>query len=122
MRLPQPPTCPADRQRLGISISAVATVGTTFKGAIDRLDAIRSKLQGHPSYVHLDAALFGGYLPFTPYAAEVAHGNAAAPGRYDSIAVSCDKFFGFPSPAGPGYGWPMDRPWNARLKRSESFR
>jgi len=78
----------------------VATVGTTFKGAIDNLDAIRAKLQGHPSYVHLDAALFGGYLPFTPHAAEVAYGNAAASGRYDSIAVSCHKFFGFPSPAG----------------------
>jgi histidine decarboxylase len=52
--------------------------------------------------VHVDAALFGGYLPFTPYAGEVAHraGNGAVSGRYDSIAVSCHKFFGFPSPAG----------------------
>lgn len=78
----------------------VATTGTTFKGAVDPIDRIQAVLQGHPSYLHLDAALFGGYLPFTSHAAEVAYqlpGNAA---RYDSIAVSCHKFFGFPAPAG----------------------
>ena len=80
----------------------VATVGTTFKGAIDNLDRIQEKLRGHASYVHLDAALFGGYLPFTRHANEVAHQTSEATdrGRYDSIAVSCHKFFGFPSPAG----------------------
>lgn len=80
----------------------VATVGTTFKGGIDQLGPIQAKLRGHPSYVHLDAALFGGYLPFTRHAAEVAYveGDDAGPGRYDSIAVSCHKFFGFPTPAG----------------------
>lgn len=80
----------------------VATVGTTFKGAIDHVDNIQQALQGMDSYLHLDAALFGGYLPHTEFAAEVMH---QAPGpaqkqRYDSIAVSCHKFFGFPSPAG----------------------
>ena len=80
----------------------VATVGTTFKGAIDNLDRIQQKLRGIASYVHLDAALFGGYLPFTRHANEVAHqtSDAAESSRYDSIAVSCHKFFGFPSPAG----------------------
>ncbi len=80
----------------------VATVGTTFKGAIDNLDRIQEKLRGHASYVHLDAALFGGYLPFTPHANVVAHqtSDATASVRYDSVAVSCHKFFGFPSPAG----------------------
>jgi len=96
-------------QKLAIHADApaliVATVGTTFKGAIDRLDLIRPKLRGYPSYVHLDAALFGGYLPFTKFAREVAFENrsenaAVGVGRYDSIAVSCHKFFGFPSPAG----------------------
>jgi glutamate/tyrosine decarboxylase-like PLP-dependent enzyme len=77
----------------------VATLGTTFKGAIDNLDAIQNVLQGVNSYVHLDAALFGGYLPHTPFAAEVLHQNKNKR-RYDSIAVSCHKFFGFPSPAG----------------------
>ena len=80
----------------------VATVGTTFKGAIDRLDAIQEKLRGGASYVHLDAALFGGYLPFTSHRAEVSYRSEPGQGvgRYDSIAVSCHKFFGFPSPAG----------------------
>jgi glutamate/tyrosine decarboxylase-like PLP-dependent enzyme len=80
----------------------VATTGTTFKGAIDPLDRIRAVLQGHPSYVHLDAALFGGYLPYTVHASEVLHRSGPQPSwpRYDSIAVSCHKFFGFPAPAG----------------------
>ncbi len=80
----------------------VATVGTTFKGAIDDLDAIRMKLIAHPSYLHVDAALFGGYLPFTNHASEIVHCSRPLQdtGRYDSIAVSCHKFFGFPSPAG----------------------
>ncbi|MBT6157176.1 MAG: aminotransferase class V-fold PLP-dependent enzyme [Planctomycetaceae bacterium] len=80
----------------------VATVGTTFKGAIDNIDRIQEKLRSHASYLHVDAALFGGYLPFTPHAAEVSYRTSdnAVSGRYDSIAVSCHKFFGFPSPAG----------------------
>jgi len=80
----------------------VATIGTTFKGAIDDIDHIREKLAGHASFLHVDAALFGGYLPYTPHAAEVSYqpGAVADSGRYDSIAVSCHKFFGFPSPAG----------------------
>lgn len=80
----------------------VATIGTTFKGAIDNLDQIRQKLRGRDCYVHLDAALLGGYLPFTQHAREVScrirHKGIAR--RYDSVAVSCHKFFGFPSPAG----------------------
>lgn len=80
----------------------VATIGTTFKGAIDSVDRIQEKLAGYASYLHVDAALFGGYLPFTPHAAEVSYmtGKDANTRRYDSIAVSCHKFFGFPSPAG----------------------
>ncbi len=80
----------------------VATVGTTFKGAIDDVDQIQEQLQGHDSYLHVDAALFGGYLPFTQHGAEVSHSadDGDGAGRYDSIAVSCHKFFGFPSPAG----------------------
>lgn len=80
----------------------VATVGTTFKGAIDPVDGIRRVLQGHPSYLHVDAALFGGYLPYTAYAEELLQRPNAGLGapRYDSLAVSCHKFFGFPAPAG----------------------
>jgi len=79
----------------------VATIGTTFKGGIDPIDAIRQVLQNHPSFLHLDAALFGGYLPHTPYAQQVAcQPTGHSDLRYDAIAVSCHKFFGFPSPAG----------------------
>ncbi|MDP1773914.1 MAG: pyridoxal-dependent decarboxylase [Methylobacter sp.] len=80
----------------------VATIGTTFKGAIDQVDRIQEALKGYTSYLHLDAALFGGYLPFTSHAGEVTYQSKSNPAlaRYDSIAVSCHKFFGFPSPAG----------------------
>jgi len=80
----------------------VATVGTTFKGAVDPIDRIQEVLKGYASYLHLDAALFGGYLPHIDHAAEVLHQTSGSPAvkRYDSIAVSCHKFFGFPAPAG----------------------
>jgi glutamate/tyrosine decarboxylase-like PLP-dependent enzyme len=80
----------------------VATVGTTFKGAIDPIDRIQEVLKGYPSYLHLDAALFGGYLPHIAHADEILHQTSGRTGakRYDSIAVSCHKFFGFPAPAG----------------------
>ncbi len=83
-------------------VLVVATIGTTFKGAIDPIDRIQEALTGYTSYLHLDAALFGGYLPFTSHAGEVSYPsrNKSMTGRYDSIAVSCHKFFGFPSPAG----------------------
>ncbi len=83
----------------------VATIGTTFRGAIDPIDAIQAKLKGRAAYLHLDAALFGGYLPHTSFARDLMHSivdpiyKVKLP-RYDSIAVSCHKFFGFPSPAG----------------------
>lgn len=82
----------------------VATIGTTFKGAIDSIDDIQAILKNRESYLHLDAALFGGYLPHTPFASDLLHETTQITGtkssRYDSIAVSCHKFFGFPSPAG----------------------
>ncbi|GAB6067154.1 hypothetical protein JCM13664_04720 [Methylothermus subterraneus] len=86
----------ADRPAL-----VVATVGTTFKGGIDPIDTIQEVLQESriPSYLHLDAALFGGYLPYTSRATELLH-SANGQKRYDSLAVSCHKFFGFPAPAG----------------------
>lgn len=87
----------ADRPAL-----VVATLGTTFKGGIDPVDRIQGVLRelGIPSYLHLDAALFGGYLPHTRRASEVLHSPNGGPKRYDSLAVSCHKFFGFPAPAG----------------------
>jgi histidine decarboxylase len=80
----------------------VATIGTTFKGGIDQIDEIKEVLKEYESYLHLDAALFGGYLPHISGRNVVNHNSLNNPSRprYDSIAVSCHKFFGFPSPAG----------------------
>lgn len=99
-----------DPDDLGLKLAAnanqpalvVATIGTTFKGAIDDIDGIQEQLKAYPGYLHLDAALFGGYLPHTAQAKEIWHQSLTDPKRkrYDSIAVSCHKFFGFPSPAG----------------------
>jgi len=77
----------------------VATLGTTFKGAIDDIDAIQRKLKGTESYVHLDAALFGGYIPSTGYLPQFQQQGPAG-SRYDSLAISCHKFFGYPGIAG----------------------
>ena len=83
----------------------VATIGTTFTGAIDSVDAIRACLGGREAYLHVDAALFGGYLPHTKDAYETSFAATQPTAnprqlRYDSLAVSCHKFFGLPSPAG----------------------
>ncbi|MEH6517219.1 MAG: pyridoxal-dependent decarboxylase [Halioglobus sp.] len=77
----------------------VATIGTTLMGAVDNIDEINAALKGRESYMHLDAALFGGYLHVTEHAADL-HKQGPAGKRYDSIAVSCHKFFGYPGTAG----------------------
>ncbi|MEI8186018.1 MAG: aminotransferase class V-fold PLP-dependent enzyme [Chlorobiaceae bacterium] len=77
----------------------VIAVGTTFKGGIDNQDAIDDLLaRKRPVavYRHVDAALFGGYLPFTEHAHLVSHSVH----NFDSIAVSGHKFFGFDEPLG----------------------
>jgi len=77
----------------------VIAMGTTFKGAIDDQAAIDEVIQRKKPiavYRHVDAALFGGYLPFTE--------NKDLVNRkvvyFDSIAVSGHKFFGFDEPMG----------------------
>ena len=77
----------------------VYAMGSTFKGAIDNMDALNAVLDQHPDltvYRHVDAALFGGYLPFTAYKNMVSQKAM----RYDAIAVSGHKFFGIDSPCG----------------------
>lgn len=77
----------------------VFALGTTFKGGIDDMDAINAVLAGHPSievYRHVDAALFGGYIPHTKYRDML--NRKVHP--FDSIAVSGHKFFGMDEPAG----------------------
>ncbi|MFT5137452.1 MAG: histidine decarboxylase [Candidatus Azotimanducaceae bacterium] len=77
----------------------LATIGTTFKGSIDDIDDIQQALKGYESYVHLDAALFGGYLQASKFASDL-YSVGPSGKRYDSISISCHKFFGFPTVAG----------------------
>ncbi len=77
----------------------VFAMGTTFKGGVDDQDALNAVLAKHPDivvYRHVDAALFGGYLPYTEYRDAV---NCKVH-PFDSIAVSGHKFFGMDEPAG----------------------
>ncbi len=77
----------------------VYALGTTFKGGIDDMDSINAILAKYPStkvYRHVDAALFGGYLPYTKYKDAV--NRKVHP--FDSIAISGHKFFGMDEPAG----------------------
>ena len=77
----------------------IYALGTTFKGGIDDMDALNSVLDRHPDvtvYRHIDAALFGGYLPYTQYKDMV--NRKVHP--FDSIAISGHKFFGLDEPAG----------------------
>ncbi len=77
----------------------IFAIGSTFMGATDNQAEIQKVLEEVKPvavYKHLDAALFGGYLPFTEYKDIVSmekHG-------YDSIAISGHKFFGIDEPCG----------------------
>jgi len=77
----------------------VYAMGSTFKGAIDDMAALNNVLAKYPNmavYRHVDAALFGGYLPFTRYRGMV----SAKEQHFESIAISGHKFFGIDSPSG----------------------
>ncbi len=77
----------------------VFAMGTTFKGGIDDQEALNAVLAKYPSievYRHVDAALFGGFLPYTEYRDAV--NRTVHP--FDSIAISGHKFFGMDEPAG----------------------
>lgn len=77
----------------------IFAIGSTFMGATDNQAAIQKVLEEVKPvavYKHLDAALFGGYLPFTEYKDVV---NMEKQG-FDSIAISGHKFFGIDEPCG----------------------
>ena len=77
----------------------VYAMGSTFKGAIDDMKALNEVLARHPNmavYRHVDAALFGGYLPFTKDRKMVSSKDQ----HFESIAISGHKFFGIDSPSG----------------------
>ncbi|MCR4740571.1 MAG: aminotransferase class V-fold PLP-dependent enzyme [Lachnospiraceae bacterium] len=77
----------------------VYAMGTTFKGGIDDQDALNAVLSRHPEievYRHIDAALFGGYIPHTKYS-DILNRKLHP---FDSIAISGHKYFGMDEPAG----------------------
>ena len=77
----------------------VYAMGSTFKGAVDDIETLNSVLDKYPQmpvYRHLDAALFGGYLPFTQYKEMVNCQQL----NVQSISISGHKFFGIDSPCG----------------------
>lgn len=77
----------------------IFAMGTTFKGGVDNQEELNAILAKYPQikvYRHVDAALFGGYLPYTDYRDAV--NRKVHP--YDSIAISGHKFFGMDEPAG----------------------
>lgn len=77
----------------------IYAMGSTFKGAIDDQKALQQVFDRHPEisvYRHVDAALFGGYLPFTEYRDLV---NCRLM-KFESISISGHKFFGIDSPCG----------------------
>ena len=77
----------------------VYSMGTTFKGGVDdqaALNAILDAAKLPAVFRHVDAALFGGYLPFSDYA-ELVDRRACG---FDSIAVSGHKYFGIDEPCG----------------------
>lgn len=77
----------------------IYAMGSTFKGSIDNQKALNAVLAKYPEmevYRHVDAALFGGYLPFSEFADKISHQELG----YQSIAISSHKFFSIDSPSG----------------------
>ena len=77
----------------------VFAMGSTLKGAIDdqqRLNEVLARHKKMEVYRHVDAALFGGYLPFTEHRDMVNRKRV----EFDSISISGHKFFGIDSPCG----------------------
>ncbi len=77
-------------------------IGGTFKGAIDNQSEISEAIEKAGPiavYKHLDAALFGGYLPFLndPKANSILDASKAG---FDSVAISGHKFLSMNEPIG----------------------
>ncbi len=79
----------------------IATVGTTMTGSIDDIDELARILDdvlddGVASYMHIDAAFTGSFLPFVEGYAHFVSFND----RVDSISTSGHKFLGTTAPCG----------------------
>ncbi|MCR4337217.1 MAG: histidine decarboxylase [Candidatus Omnitrophica bacterium] len=76
----------------------MANIGTTMKGAVDRVETIReilNELAISNAYIHCDAALGGMLLPFIDGAPRFDFAVGA-----DSLSISGHKFVGSPTPCG----------------------
>ncbi len=73
-------------------------LGTTLKGAVDRIDRVATVLDGvgAPFHLHCDGALGGMLLPYIPGAPAISFADYPI----GSIAVSGHKFIGSPIPCG----------------------
>jgi len=74
------------------------TIGTTFDGATDSIDKTLTILEEtlhEEFYIHCDAALFGGFIPFLDEKHEIDFEK-----RINSMSISAHKFFGIPFPSG----------------------
>lgn len=79
----------------GSGAVVVATIGTTMSGANDEVDSIiDATATAGPVYIHVDAALGGLIVPFTPLG--VSWGFARR--EVGSVAVSMHKALGMPIP------------------------
>jgi len=79
--------------------SLIIAIGSTFMGAIDDqadIQKVLEEVKPVAVYKHLDAALFGGFLPFSENKDIVSMEKQG----YDSIAVSGHKFFGIDETCG----------------------
>jgi histidine decarboxylase len=77
----------------------VATIGTTMSGGIDDIKKIQDILKIKnikDFYIHCDAALSGGMIPFMEEGPDINFEKLPL----DSIAISGHKFIGCPMPAG----------------------
>jgi len=77
----------------------VFAIGSTFMGSTDdqaSINKVLEEVKPIAVYKHLDAALFGGYFPFTPFKDIVSMEKQG----YDSIAISGHKFLGIDEPCG----------------------
>jgi histidine decarboxylase len=86
------------RQRNTEAVILSLNIGTTMRGAIDRVDTVIGLLEGlgiSRFHIHCDAALFGMMLPFMPGSPCPDFGL-----NIHSLAVSGHKFPGCPFPCG----------------------
>ena len=76
----------------------ILTLGTTFKGACDDLEAFNKaidRINPPGAFRYVDAALFGGFLPYIK-----PHLIDATLLQYDAISISGHKFLGLDDPSG----------------------